>query len=112
MTTSGETNRRAAALVTGAGGGIGSQGRLTLARAGHPVAAIDRDRDLAGETAELVRAEGAAAWSGGVDVTSWEALVAGVAAGERALGDLEIFVQCAGIEGRCAPLVDYPEEAF
>lgn len=109
---SSERNRRGSALVTGAGGGIGRQVCLILARTGHPVAAVDLDEGLARETADLVRAEGGTAWAGAVDVTSFGALTAAVSACERELGEVEVFVQCAGVEGVCTPLIDYPEDAF
>ncbi len=110
--TSGAPDHRGAAFVTGAGGGIGRQVCLALARAGHPVAAVDRDEQPARQTADLVRAEGGLAWSAPVDVTSRAALEAAVAACERELGELEVLVQCAGVEGVCVPVVDYPEDVF
>lgn len=57
-------------LVTGAAGGLGRSFALGFAQRGYRVAVADINADGAAETAQLVRAEGAPAWSGPVDVTS------------------------------------------
>lgn len=57
-------------LVTGAAGGLGRSFALGFAQRGYRVAVADINADGAAETAQLVRAEGAQAWSGPVDVTS------------------------------------------
>ena len=56
-------------FITGAAGGLGRSFAIGFARRGYQVAVADLDVDGAAETAELVRAAGALAWSGPVDVT-------------------------------------------
>lgn len=101
-----------AALVTGAGGGIGREVCLSLARAGHPVVAADRDEVSAAATADLVRDLGVAARPATVDVTSSTAFEQIVDLAEGSLGPIELLVQVAGIEGVGASITAYPEDDF
>ena len=50
------------AIVTGAGSGIGRAGARIMAREGATVCVADRDEARAGETVDLIRADGGAAW--------------------------------------------------
>ena len=49
------------ALITGAGGGIGRETALTLARQGARIASLDLDGDAARVTADAVEADGGTA---------------------------------------------------
>ena len=68
-----------AAIITGAGGGIGRPTALALARAGARVAVSDIDRGSAEETAASIRAAGGEAIAVAADISQesdWAALVA------------------------------------
>jgi len=84
------------ALVTGGARGIGRAIALALARDGRAVAVADLLEDGAGETAAAIAGEGARAHALALDVTDAGSVRAGVAAVERALGPVEVLVNCAG----------------
>lgn len=98
------------AIVTGAGGTIGSVVTSRLAAEGAKVLAVDVDATAAQTTAE---AAGARVQPFAADVSSSTDVAAYVAAA-RELGDGEIhaFFNNAGIEGPVAPIEDYDEEHF
>ena len=85
------------ALVTGAGGGIGSAVASALAAAGAAVLVTDIDASAAGATAKAITADGGVAESCQLDVR--DAAAAGRAAGQAAAlagGTLHILVNNAG----------------
>jgi len=84
-------------LITGAGGGIGRETALTLAREGARIASLDLDGDAAASTAEAVEAAGGTAWSASLDVTGSAAVTSCVGAAEAALGPIDRLVNIAGI---------------
>ena len=86
-----------AALVTGAASGIGRGVAEGLARAGHPVALLDRQGDLVAEVAEKLTAEGATVSAHAVDVTDPASVRTAVSAAREQLGPLTIAVTSAGI---------------
>ena len=92
------------AIVTGAGSGIGRAGARIMAREGAIVCVADRDEARAGETVDLIRADGGTAEAVVLDVTNdaeLEAAISGVLsrhgridilhnhAGTQVAGDLE-----------------------
>ncbi len=85
------------ALITGAGGGIGRETALTLAREGASIASLDLDGDAARATAEAVEAAGWAAWASALDVSDSAAAAAAIGAAEAALGAIDCLVNIAGI---------------
>ena len=101
-------------LVTGAAGGLGRSFALGFAQRGYRVAVADINAEGAAETAELVRAEGAEAWSGPVDVTSPTStaeLAAAVA--EFGGGNIDVLVNNAAMYANVtrSPLEDIdPDE--
>jgi 2-hydroxycyclohexanecarboxyl-CoA dehydrogenase len=89
-----------AALVAGAGGGIGGAGAEALAREGAAVLCADIDGAAADATAARIRAAGERAASLGLDVRDRAAVDAAVAMAVREFGRLDILLDCAGISHR------------
>jgi 3alpha(or 20beta)-hydroxysteroid dehydrogenase len=98
------------AIVTGAGGTIGSVVCSRLVDEGAKVLAVDLDETAAGATAESL---GEAVRPFAADVSSSTDVAAYVAAA-RDFGDGEIhaFFNNAGIEGPVAPIESYDDEEF
>ena len=86
-----------AAIVTGAASGIGREIARIYAREGAKVAIADVNADAANATAAEIRAAGGKAIGVTMDVTSEEAVNAGVAAMVAAFGGVDILVSNAGI---------------
>ncbi|MFF4761838.1 SDR family NAD(P)-dependent oxidoreductase [Streptomyces sp. NPDC001292] len=87
-------------LVTGAAGGLGRAFALGFAHRGYRVAVADLDPDGAEETARLVKAAGADAWHGRLDVTdppSTEEVADRVA--EFGGGAIDVLVNNAAVYG-------------
>lgn len=85
-----------AAIVTGAGAGIGKAIAETFARAGASVMVSDRTAEGAAKVADGIRAAGGKAASIGCDVTDEAALEATVNATVSAFGKITILVNNAG----------------
>jgi NAD(P)-dependent dehydrogenase (short-subunit alcohol dehydrogenase family) len=95
-----------AAIVTGAGGGIGRAVSLALSELGASVLVVDLSRETGEETAALVRSQGGSAQFLAADVSRSEDVVQYVAAA------FEVFMNNAAWQGAVAPVVDYPDELF
>lgn len=101
------------AIVTGAGGQIGSACALRLGREGSRVLAVDRDEAAAQQTAEQIIANGGEALALVGDVTDPEHVERYATRGaEYGGGHVDLFVNNAGIEGPVASVADYPVEEF
>lgn len=97
------------ALITGGARGMGRSHAVSLAREGADVALVDLCRDVATvgyplatpedleETAELVRKEGATAWTMQADVRDFEAVAAAVGETASTAGRLDIVIANAGV---------------
>ncbi len=86
-----------AAIVTGAGGGIGGAISRRLAREGAKVAVLDRDGEAAEATAAVIRGAGhGAAVAITCDITDRAAVDAAVARTEAELGPVAVLVNNAG----------------
>lgn len=86
-----------AALITGAGSGIGRESALLFAAEGARVAAVDLDAAAAEATAEAIRDLGGEALPVACDVSRSADVAAAVAAAEAAFGGLQVLMNNAGI---------------
>ena len=100
-----------AAIVTGAGRGIGRAIALRLAREGCLVTVADLDGETAAQVVDEVRALGGQALAYQVDVTRKEEVEGMVRQTCDQLGSLRILVNNAGI-GAIAPLLETDEETW
>ena len=89
-----------AAMVTGAGSGIGRATAVTLAREGAAVMCADLDPDGARETVEAIEAAGGRAVARPLDVRDEDAVRDALEATAAEVGALHILVNNAGIGGR------------
>lgn len=94
-----------AALVTGAGRGIGAHTAVRLAAAGHPVGLLARTREQLESVAERIRAAGGRAHPVACDITEPDQVAGAVAELEAELGDCGVLVNNAGISGSTAPFL-------
>ena len=93
-----------AALVTGAGSGIGKASALLLAAAGARVAVLGHTAGQLEETRREIAAGGGEALSLVADVSDADAIDASIARVRDAWGRLDIVVANAGVNGLWAPL--------
>jgi 2,3-dihydro-2,3-dihydroxybenzoate dehydrogenase len=98
------------ALVTGAAQGIGAAVAAAFARAGTPVALLDRDEGV-DATAEKVRADGGTALALVADVTDPAAVEAAVDRAETELGPIAALANVAGVL-RTGGVLDLPDTAL
>ena len=103
------TPRTGLAVVTGAASGIGRAMALRLAQDGRDIAVFDRDVAGAEATAAQVRALGRRSGVWEVDVALRSSFQAAVADVTRALGDIDLLVNNAGIL-RTAPFLEVTEQ--
>jgi NAD(P)-dependent dehydrogenase (short-subunit alcohol dehydrogenase family) len=102
-----------AALVTGAGQGIGAAVSRRLASEGARVLVTDLDGARAERTAEAIRSDGAEARAAACDVGDRQAIEAAVAQGVRDFGRLDVLVNNAYSCTPDAPLLeDEPDETW
>jgi 2-hydroxycyclohexanecarboxyl-CoA dehydrogenase len=90
------------ALVTGGAQGIGRGITAALAEQGFRVAIADLNLETATQTAKDLSEAGGTVIAVEANVTDSASVRAAVAAVERELGPVEIAVNNAGWEGRCA----------
>ena len=89
--------RGAAALITGAGSGIGRATAIRLAAEGARVACVDRAAAAADETAAVIKGAGGEAFGLAADVTDEAACARTVTATVVRLGGLTTLVNSAGV---------------
>ena len=94
------------ALVTGGGYGIGKGIALQLARAGADVAVAARSVDKINQTAAEVRALGRRGIAIPTDVSQEKQVVEMVARAVKELGQIDILINNAGIEGKSVNVSD------
>jgi 3-oxoacyl-[acyl-carrier protein] reductase len=85
------------AIVTGAARGIGAAVARRLAADGFAIAVIDLDAGACFEVIEEIRVGGGTAHAFGVDVSDEEAVISGIDAVVRELGDPTVLINNAGI---------------
>jgi NAD(P)-dependent dehydrogenase (short-subunit alcohol dehydrogenase family) len=91
-----------AALITGAGRGIGAEIAQTLAAEGVRIAVNDLFQERADESAAVIRAAGGDAIGVAFDVTDFASVEAGVARVVAEFGSVDILVNNAGIPATTA----------
>jgi NAD(P)-dependent dehydrogenase (short-subunit alcohol dehydrogenase family) len=101
-----------AAIVTGAGGGIGRAVCLALASVGARVLAVDLSEESGAETAKIVGEQGGEALFQRADVSLEEDARAYVERALAAWGRIDVFMNNAAWQGVIQPLVDCPVELF
>jgi NAD(P)-dependent dehydrogenase (short-subunit alcohol dehydrogenase family) len=99
-------------LVTGGGSGIGRATSLLLAKQGAKVMIADYVPESAERTVKLIKDAGGNATCIGADVSIPKQVEAMVAKTVEAYGRLDGAFNNAGIEGKMADTVEYPEEIF
>ena len=97
-----------AAVVIGGAGGLGSAMARGLAEAGAAVAVADADAGQARRVAEAIGKAGGRARPAAVDVADRGSVERMADEVERALGPVEVLVNCAGVTHR-SPAADFPE---
>ena len=100
-----------AALVTGAGTGLGAAMALGLAEAGADVAALGRRENLVAETARRIEELGHRALAIGADVTKADEVARAVEQTEEALGGVNVLINGAGVIN-ADPSADVSPEDF
>jgi NAD(P)-dependent dehydrogenase (short-subunit alcohol dehydrogenase family) len=101
-----------AALVTGAGGGIGGAVAELFAEEGADVVCGDLDHDLAQRTAETIADKGGRARAIMLDVTHEPSVAAAVAETVAAFGKLDVLVNAAAFLDPFGDAVELPLEVW
>lgn len=101
-----------AAVITGAGGGIGRSASLKLASQGYRVVLVDYDAQLGHESLALVKEIGQEGIFVQADVSKNTDVEKYVAAAMEAYGSIDVFFNNAGVLGAPALLADQTEEMF
>jgi NAD(P)-dependent dehydrogenase (short-subunit alcohol dehydrogenase family) len=101
-----------AAVITGAGGGIGRATGVELGRLGASLLLVGRTEATLAESADAALEAGADVRTFVADVSVSEDVRGYVGAAVEAFGTIDVLVNNAGIEGPVAPLAEFPEEEF
>src|ERR1039458_876319 len=100
------------AVVTGAGGTIGSRLALELARRGYEVLAVDLALEATAELSDEAKLAGRTVIAHQADVCDEESVSGYVRAAMERWGRIDIFANNAGIEGPAAHFGDFPTDEF
>mmetsp|Transcript_4168 Transcript_4168/g.5465 ORF Transcript_4168/g.5465 Transcript_4168/m.5465 type:complete len:277 (+) Transcript_4168:250-1080(+) len=101
-------------VITGAGGGFGSEGCLYFAERGAKIAALDRDAKALKETVEQVKTKfpNAAIFSGECDVTNADNIKKIVNKIVEKFGSIELLWNNAGYQGNIKPTLECDPKDF
>lgn len=97
------------AIITGAGGAIGSAIATRLASGGDAVGLLDLDTGRTESSAAAIRESGGSVWAGSVDVRDPDSVESALDAVETALGPITTVVTSAGVIRKAAYLDLEPE---
>lgn len=101
------------AIVTGAGGEIGSVVACKIASEGAKVLAVDIDESAIKKTLAVIGSAGGVAEGFVADVTDGSSCMGyAEAAAKLGGGNIDLFFNNAGVEGIVAPIERYPDEEF
>lgn len=101
-----------AALITGAGSGIGRAMALLFAREGACLIVVDQHEEAVRETARQVTEAGGTATALRCDVTQGDQVKAAIDACVGAYGRIDVLCNNAGVVGSTTTVVDTPEDAW
>jgi NAD(P)-dependent dehydrogenase (short-subunit alcohol dehydrogenase family) len=101
-----------AAIVTGAGSGIGRATAQLFARMGANVTVADVNDDGCNETVKMIKDEGGDAIAVHCDVADPASVKAMVESTVKQFGRLDYACNNAGIAGESHPTAEYPEDAW
>ena len=101
-----------AALVTGAGAGIGRAIAMTMAREGAAVLVVDFNAETAAATAEEIRAAGGQALAHTADVSDETTVRAMVDTAVEAFGGLQVACNSAAVSRGSGPIHGFSREVF
>lgn len=100
------------ALITGAGGGMGSACARTYAQEGAAVILVGRNADQLQATADQVTAAGGQALVSAADISSEVMAQSSVEQALQRFGQIDILVNAAGAQGPGAPVWEVDPEAW
>jgi NAD(P)-dependent dehydrogenase (short-subunit alcohol dehydrogenase family) len=100
------------AVITGGASGIGAAATRVIAGAGAAVAILDREVQGARRVAAEVEQLGGTARVVAIDLADTAAIPGAVAEVLRALGRIDILVNCAGTAGEPATILDLAEKSW
>jgi NAD(P)-dependent dehydrogenase (short-subunit alcohol dehydrogenase family) len=97
-------------IITGGSGGIGASLAERLIKEGAEVLLVDLDESKLKETADSISSDKVHIFE--ADVSDEKAVKAYVDYAKDKMGGIDIFYNNAGIEGKVAPLEEYPMDVF
>ena len=98
------------AVITGGGGEIGTAAAKLFVREGAKVLLVDVKEEACRKTISFIDSEAASYFV--ADVTKPAQVQAYVQAAIDRYGRIDVFLDNAGIEGRIAPIHEYPDDIF
>ncbi|NMO96385.1 glucose 1-dehydrogenase [Paenibacillus lemnae] len=103
-----------AAIITGAGGGLGRAAALKFAQEGAKLVLVDLNEEALQETIKYIQKanDSTEVYTVKADVTKEEDVKQYVQTAKERFGRIDAFFNNAGIEGQVAPLADYEPGQF